>query len=623
MANLSQINRTEMISALDQILKEHSDDEELSKSLRKAIQFISDKKYGLVWEDHEERVDEEMVSNIPVFTEDSERSFTDSPGRPINFLLEGDNLHSLYLLAKTNKQYFDAIYVDYPYNTEAKDFKYNDTYIDKTDGFRHSKWISFIERRLRLAHSLLKDDGCIMMSINENELFVLKLLTDEIFGEENYLTTITVKVRHEDRILKGDKDFHEVTEFLLFYRKSSEFSIKKREQDNTSLEEYCWEIEETGQPEQTVIDGKTVEIFSPFEYRLSKIDPSETGLKRMSIRGTLREGNSSGRFYVKNLEKLTSEMPGYLYKVYGMGADSFGYRYFRIPTVAEKRKNGDYFQGVPVERSDTKYVPYPNYFDFEEDFNNVASEGGVDFRNGKKPLAFLIKMLTIAGIGDKKNAKILDFFAGSGSTLEAVHSMNKLDDGNRLCVLCTNNDVGSKKEEEYRKEHDMTPSEFEDYLKNPDAEWKEYLLNNGICTSIAYPRIVNVSRGYDTVISRRNVHIGAIPLNLKYYHTDFIPKIIDEGESIGNRLLQYVSELIQLQYNIDSKDPSISIVLDDDSLDQLFNDEKRIAQVKHLFISSSVMPTQEQNVAIINRNIDCVIIPDYYFNKELTEVGEL
>lgn len=433
------------------------------------------KKFGLVWEAKPEGVVEMCETHLPVVEDVSSKAIELSE-KTTNFIIEGDNYHSLSVLNYTHLNKVDVIYIDPPYNTESKDFIYNDKYVDKEDTFRHSKWLSFMSQRLRVAKPLLKDEGCLFISINENELFNLKLLCDEVFGAENYLTCFTVKVRHEDRILKGDKDFHEVTEFLLMYRKSSAFHTIKREKDNTSIDKYEYWIEElTDKPEQIKLGKKTVDVFKPDEYKVHKQKPSENNFKKINIRGTIKEGNSSGRFYMAHLDGV-SENYNYLYKVPGIGDDKYDYRYFQRP-ASSKRKNGHYFQGVPLSKDDVKLLPYPNYVDFEYEFNNVGYEGGIEFRNGKKPVAFLRHFFELAT--RNKDAVFLDFFAGSGSTGEAVAQMNAEDSGNRQFILCTNNE-------------------------------------NEIAENITYQRVVNISQGYNDV--------KPIPLNVRYLKTDFVSK---------------------------------------------------------------------------------------------------
>ncbi len=122
-----------------------------------------------------------MEHNIPIFLEDETSKIIANENAAYNFLLEGDNLHSLKLLDKTHKGKIDVIYIDPPYNTGNKDFIYDDSFVDKTDGYAHSKWLSFMEKRLLLSKELLSDDGVILVSIDENEQSQLKLLMDSIF----------------------------------------------------------------------------------------------------------------------------------------------------------------------------------------------------------------------------------------------------------------------------------------------------------------------------------------------------------------------------------------------------------------------------------------------------------
>ena len=165
------------------------------ENLEELTRLLHTKKYGLVWEEHAEFVEEEMKTKIPVFVEDTNRKIVGNPETAdYNFLLEGDNLHSLHLLEKTHTGKIDVIYIDPPYNTGNKDFKYNDSFISKEDSFSHSKWLSFMERRLTVAKNLLATDGIIFISIDDNEYAQLKLLCDEIFGEQSYKDTLMVEL---------------------------------------------------------------------------------------------------------------------------------------------------------------------------------------------------------------------------------------------------------------------------------------------------------------------------------------------------------------------------------------------------------------------------------------------
>ena len=449
------------------------------------------KKYGLIWD--EERVPEKVVTdcqyNLPVLTEVKEKEIFTNDNEPTHILIEGDNYHSLSVLNYTHKGEIDLIYIDPPYNTGAKDFIYNDQYVEKDDTWRHSKWLNFMSKRLELAKDLLKNEGVIFISINEEEQAQLKLLCDKIFSVENYLAMFTVKVRHEDRILKGDKDFHEVVEYLFLYRKSNDFKTVKRILDNTSIAEYIYEIKELNKNPETIMLGtKEAKIFKPSEFEIVKGEPSEIKVKKINIRGSIKEGNSSGRFFMKFLANKLGKQLGYLYKVPNIGDDGIGHRYFFLPEKPS-RTNGDYFQGVPLDKSDIKEVPYPNFLDFEYDFNNVGYEGGVVFRNGKKPINFLLKCFEMGGLFENKNAIVVDFFAGSGSSGHALMQLNKDVKGNRKIILCTNNE-------------------------------------GNICEEITYPRIQQAIKGYS--VGKENFE--ALGNNLKYFKTSFVRNNLNKDQ---------------------------------------------------------------------------------------------
>ena len=189
--NLSEEKRERMINLLKKIKAEHSADEDVLIALNEIENELTNKKYGLVWEEHEEEVDVQMRENIPVFTEVKEKEIKGEPENDnCNFLLEGDNLHSLKLLEKTHKGKIDLIYIDPPYNTLNSGFTYSDTYVDVKDTFRHSKWLSFMEQRLTLAKKLMSSKASIFISIDDNEVGSLRLLCASIFGANNFIANV-------------------------------------------------------------------------------------------------------------------------------------------------------------------------------------------------------------------------------------------------------------------------------------------------------------------------------------------------------------------------------------------------------------------------------------------------
>ncbi|MHA6586633.1 site-specific DNA-methyltransferase [Aerococcus mictus] len=190
MTNLSQEKRQKMLDYIAQLKEIHNDDESII-ALNNIENALTEKKYGLVWEEHSEKVDEMLEHHIPVFEEVEEKKIENDSKDGFNFLLEGDNLHSLKLLEKTHREKIDVIYIDPPYNT-SNSLTYNDHRVSSEDGYRHSKWLSFMEERLVIARNLLIDDGIFLVSIDDNEGHQLKLLCDEIFGETNFIGSFAV-----------------------------------------------------------------------------------------------------------------------------------------------------------------------------------------------------------------------------------------------------------------------------------------------------------------------------------------------------------------------------------------------------------------------------------------------
>jgi len=486
---------------------------DLEKEIKRLSAQMKTEKYGLRWVECPEAFEAESENKIPILAEVPEKAITNKDGKPTHILIEGDNYHALTCLNFTHRGKIDVIYIDPPYNTGSDGFTYKDKRflekypdgekIGKDHPLRHSAWLSFMSKRLKLAKALLKDTGVIFMSINEDEYANLKLLSDSVFGEANYITTFTIKVRHEDRILKGDKPIHETTEFLLMYQKSPHFRIQKRTVDNSDPSEYRYAIEELIEnPEKLEMGGRTVEVFQPGQFKIVEKEPAFSNLKKINIRGSIKAGNSSGRFHMTYLEPLKDKF-GVLYKVPNIGDDGLGYRYF-ISRSSAKMANGSYFQGSPLNRKDVREIPYPNYFDFESDFNDVGTEGGVAFDGGKKPIEFIKTMLKIATA--KKDIVVLDFFAGSGSTMHAVASLNQ-DGGSRCSIGVQNAD-----------------NTYE-VIKGKRVALKgcENAFNAGFMriVDITHQRYENVIGGYRSAKGEEYSPLGG---GLKYYKTDFVGK---------------------------------------------------------------------------------------------------
>ena len=377
-----------------------------------------------------------------------------------NLIIEGDNLEVLKLLQKSYLGKIKMIYIDPPYNT-GNNFIYPDDYSESlqtylqytgqvdadgkkfatnsdTEGRFHSKWLNMMYPRLYLARNLLRDDGAIFVSIDDNEAHDLRSIMNDIFGEENYLATLFVQVRFAEKTLAEKNDFQKVIEQVHVYRKTDAF-VPLRPSSEYSLEPFSWEIATTGEGKERQIGGRKVRIFAPGEYQIVRVEPSIDALKETWATGAVLKGNASGKFFGDHLAPRKGEDGlGALYRVEGIGEDGLGYRYFTGPKREDATK-GKFYSGVPISRraelasgTATRNEPIVNFRDLSHAFGNCRHEGMIEFRDGKKPTAFLRWLLDMA-VADGDT--VLDFFAGSGSLAHAVLAANEKDQGRRKFVL--------------------------------------------------------------------------------------------------------------------------------------------------------------------------------------------
>lgn len=355
-------------------------------------------------------IEPKVLTNFKRFDSTGEHN-VESISMEDNLIIKGNNLLALHSLKKKYAGKVKLIYIDPPYNTGSDSFGYNDK-------FNQSTWLTFMQNRLSIAKNLLKDDGVVCVQCSFHQFAYLRVLMDDLF--EKHLCDFNIQVRHPDRALTGDKEFNDIIEYVLIYSNSSDKRMPYKEELKT-IDDYTLQIElkDDVNPQVIVCGDKKVEVYTPEQYKIRTIAPSQLGLKKMSIRGSIREKNSSGRFFVKYIEPLTEFPPETLFKVPNMGDDIFDYRYFY--SAPDGKKNGGYFQGMPTSSNVTK-KQYANFYNFEKEYNNVSGEGKVSFRNGKKPealIAFLIDVFT--------NPKdiVLDYHLGCGTTSAVAHKLQR------------------------------------------------------------------------------------------------------------------------------------------------------------------------------------------------------
>jgi len=336
-----------------------------------------------------------------------------------NLLIQGDNLLALKALLPFYRGRVKCIFIDPPYNTQSA-FEHYD------DKLEHSQWLSMMWPRIALLRELLSVDGFIVFHIDDAESHYAKVLLDEVFGRANYATSIYVQVRYTAKTLKSDMAYHKQVEQALVYRRSWAAKPYRPSVQTEGFDKFNFEIRETATGRTITLGGKSVTIYTPGEYEIKKVDGHVDGLKEIWATGTILDGNSSGRFFRDYLTgRYDEDGAGALYKVSGIGDDGLAHRFFTGPKKATATK-GKYFQGVPIEKrsldiQDTEQ-PIENFYDFSPQFGNCRNEGGVDFRSGKKPEAYVKKMLDLFS---KPGDLVLDSFLGSGSTAAVAHKTGR------------------------------------------------------------------------------------------------------------------------------------------------------------------------------------------------------
>lgn len=569
--------KDEAIKYISNLLNKAKNKNELydAQNLEEVLRLLNSKKYGLVWEEHKEKVEEKLKTHIPVFKEDKERKINGMKNiNDFNFLLEGDNLHSLYLLEKTHTNKIDLIYIDPPYNMGQKDFKYNDDYVDKDDNYYHSKWLSFMKSRLLMAKKLLTEDGILAVSIDYHEGFQLKLLLDEIFGENNFASDLHVEtsaIAGPRRIAAMKGSIVKTTEYVLIYTKNSSKKVIKK-------------------PMYDKIEG--------FDSHYSKFLNSESGILE-NFTETLRRTKNISDIFEKYNMKINLENLGKLVYLEKEVSDwlydkSISANLFRIDTIFKDKSinlekglnivNGKYVvfntNGNPyyafryserigdtsgfIESFGERAVRGNLWKGFSSDGGNLKKEGSVDFKKGKKPLR-LIKQLVMTLLGDKQDTIILDFFAGSGTTAHAVAALNKEDGGNRKYIICTNNE-------------------------------------NNICEEVTYKRLENIQ--------------SDLPHNVKYFKTCFIEKELFPDIELESELLKYITPLVELEFTTDIKNPLYQIILSNEQLESLL-ESNNIKSNSVLFMHPEVLLGREEKKMIKSLDVRIEEIPDYFFGKEL------
>ncbi len=539
------------------------------------------KKYGLVWEDKPEDVEEQLRTHLPVLKEVVERRIMSEPGKksepgltglndspdsnpakskplqtslfgeaenqgnhenpknqgsdscPNHILIEGDNLHALTALTFTHEGAIDVIYIDPPYNTGNKDFKYNDSFVDREDSYRHSKWLSFMDKRLRIAKRLLSEKGVIFISIDDNEINQLKLLCDEIFDANNFVGLLPTVMN-----LKGNQDqfcFAGTHEYTLVYAAlKSQFKPNQLNFDSEDLEE--WDEDEIGPFKK----GAPLRATGTESYREDRplmfypilIDSNNNVSTISKEEHQFIFDKSIKQFDDEHLSEILLKYNRLNYEIVLPRVDSDSYGRWRwgynentinrlsYDVVVTRTKNGiSLYKKQRPELGDLPSKKPKTIFYKPEYSSGNGTSQLKEIMNKKvfdnpKPLDLIKDLLTISS--QEKRLVVLDIFAGSGTTLHATMQLNAEDGGSRQCILVTNNE-------------------------------------NKIAEEVCYERNRRVIQGYTN--SKGEWVPGLTNNNLRYYKTEFVGR----GPSLKNKreLTKLATELLCIKedcYNCQNHD---------------------------------------------------------------------
>lgn len=502
----STINKAELISKL-QTLEGLTNDERsnLIGLLRQQ------KKYGLVWEDRPEDVEERLRDELPVLREVKDKAIlSDEPDVPNHILIEGDNLEALTVLSYTHEGRIDVIYIDPPYNTGNKDegaFIYNDRIVDEEDAFIHSKWLSFMSRRLKIAKKLLKPDGVLFISIGDAEVANLKILCDELFSCLGVIPRIAKKGSNQGTWFRPTKDYVIV---CAIRKEQVQGFVSKN--DNVKSKDYPLIEEHTGRHFR-----KAHSLFQ------ASLDPLR-GCKNQRYYIEAPDGTliipPGPHLPLQNVEggliiPITGDD-----KVWRWSKDSFLQKKNRImfakskqsPLIDSKGMHTDWnvyekkYEDEEFDKDDN-ILPDDVIYEYLNSLaTTLLNEMGIKFPFSK-PYQLVKYLISITN--KSSDITILDFFAGSGTTLHATMQLNAEDGGHRQCILVTNNE-------------------------------------NNICEEVTYERNKRVINGYTT---SKGVEVEGLKANtLRYYKIDSISR--DRTQKNMRELVAAATDLLCIKENL-------------------------------------------------------------------------
>ena len=633
MANLSKIKRDSLIDKIENLKMKNKKDEDTTLLLNEIINELTGKKYGLVWEQHEENVDKKMETAIPVFDEIKEREICGNPDeKKINFLLEGDNLHSLKLLEKTHKGRIDVIYIDPPYNTGNEDFVYMDKFVKKEDAYRHSMWLSFMSERLSIAYNLLKEDGLIFLSIDDNEFSQLKILMDEIFTEENFVLSMPRITKKSGKTTTAYAKNHD---YILVYTKRNQDIFTMEEHSDPAFK-YSDEFEKKRgkyKLNQT-LDYDSLSYSSSLDYPLEVEGETFYAGGDIEKWKERKAGNHKRADWAWRWSKKLFDF-GYKngFVVIKRKDDGSARIYTKtyLNAKIDKDENGEPCIIYNKRTKATSSIEFiNNIYSNDNAKKDLKAFGLEDEFDYSKPVA-LIKKLIKAYY--RKDAIILDFFAGSGTTGQAVMELNLEDGGNRRFILCTNNQNNICEAVTYKRISDVINTYHyqkctEDVLFEHEIKLKDIKDSTELLENIDSIKKENkdqfkkfqtkVVDGIIKLIGKTEVvDLTGIPANLKYYKTDFVDKYSDDPDYfIEDKLMEHIVEMIQLENGIRIDNDKYVVLLTDEEAEEFESNIDSYHPIK-IYIDGTVFLSQKIKNKLDTEGVEILPIPDYYFAKDI------
>ena len=642
MANITKEKRDRILKFINELKQKHSDDESII-ALNEIENTLTEKKFGLVFEEHTEQADDMLKSNIPVFCADETRRICKDENKPYNFIIEGDNLHALYLLEKTHRGKVDCIYIDPPYNSGARDWKYNNDYVDSNDVYRHSKWLSMIKSRLIIAKRLLNPkDSVLICTIDEKEYLHLGCLLEEIFPQAK-IQMVTDVINQKG--VARDKEFSRVDEYIFFVKigasapcltlnnmlhavdtneKKGTIWIPLQRSGSESLRtdrpNMCYPIFVDEKETKIVSVGEAPDLSIPIkdmEYNngLTPVWPITLGREgRWQLgRETVIEGLKSGSV------RLGNKSSNGKWTIQYLNAGALKEINEGSLVVNGKDKNG----ALIVERVASKLTPAKTVW------NQVYHDASVygsslllkifkdklfDFPKSIYSTLDAIKFF----VSKKKNATIVDFFAGSGTTLHSVNLLNAEDNGNRKCIIVTNNEVSADEEKRLTKLG----------YKKGDPEWERL----GIANYVTWPRTlcsingVNVNgeslKGNYLIKDSSGKEISmsdGFVSNVKYFRCGWVDRK-PEDYLLSNALCLHIKEMIEIQNAIEIDNKKYVLILNKKHFNDYIRNNNDSSQIRKVWINQNIIfDTEEMKIL---RQYDYKYVPKEFFGQELKEVAE-